>query len=86
METYSFEFQDLPLGDALHKIADRGRLKILTNSSLIPKDYVVNGELNGITLSEAFSRVLEETGLDFYSPGNGYVIILPKQENPLQPE
>src|SRR5690625_7789010 len=60
LETYSFEFQDMPLVDALNKIADRGRLKILTNSSLIPKDYDVNGELNGITLSDDISMVLDQ--------------------------
>src|SRR5690625_6553396 len=51
METYSFEFQDLPLGDALHKRADRGRRKIVSNSSLIPAGDDVNGALHGITLS-----------------------------------
>jgi TonB-dependent starch-binding outer membrane protein SusC len=85
-ETFSFEFEDTPLNEVLRRIADRGQLKILTNSSLIPDNHTITAEYRDIGLLEAFYRVLEETGLDFILSGNGYVIIVPRVETEEEPE
>ncbi len=80
METFSFEFNETPLKEALDEMASRANLKILLNNSLVPKNHKVTGNLNHIGLSEAFDVVLEEAGLDYVYTGEGYIIIVPRVE------
>lgn len=80
VDIFSFEFEETPLHGALREIAAQGRWKILTNSNLIPADHTVTAELQRVNLFEAFERVLENTGLEFIFSGNGYIIIVSREE------
>lgn len=80
-KTYSFQFFDTPIIDALDQVAEKGKFKVLVNHKLFKEDEKITMMLLNVDLREAFERLIDEAGLDFLEAGNGYVIIIPKAES-----
>ncbi|MCW9707923.1 SusC/RagA family TonB-linked outer membrane protein [Fodinibius salsisoli] len=77
--TFSFSFKEVPLKDALQEVAEKGRMKLLFNHSLVlTDDNKLTMELRNVNLREAFEQTLSQSNLDFIVSGNGYIIIVPK--------
>ncbi len=76
--TFSFDFDETPVNEALREVANKGQLKILMNSSLIPEDQYMTGIFENIRLKDMFGLILEESGLEYIITGNGYIIVVPK--------
>lgn len=74
--TFSFDFKNMPLKDALQKVADKGNYKLLFNHSFLPDEHYITMQLVEVDLRDAFNQLLKDTHLDFTVADNAYIIIL----------
>ena len=78
----TLNMENVPLNDALHKIAEKGGFQLLFSETFIPTNRIVSVNFNDVPAAEALQKVLAQTSTDFKVTGAGQIVLVPSEANP----
>ncbi len=79
----TLQMENVPLKEALHKIAEKGGFKLLFSETFIPTNRIVSVNFNDVPAENALHKILAQTSTEFKVTGGGQIVLVPSVADPV---